>query len=81
MKVSTITLLFGLAGVMFFVITSRLFSLQKQVSCLQEQVEKDWYLTQYNVRIANHNKKLNDRNIEVMNENLKHIVNYLKMGY
>ena len=59
----------------------RLKVLQNQVSCLQDQVEREQCQARYNVRIFNYNKRVNDRKIEAINENFKHIVKYLKMGY
>ena len=51
----------------------KLIVLQNRVSCLQERVDKEWYLARYNARIFNHSQRLNDRNIEAVNENFEKI--------
>mgnify|MGYP001611955781 CR=1 FL=1 len=55
--------------------------LQNKVSCLQEQVEEECYLARHNVLIQNHNKRLNDKNIEIINENFKRIEKHLPCVY
>lgn len=51
--------------------------LQNRVSCLQEQIEDEYYLARYNTLKQNHNKRLNDKNIETINENFKRIEKHL----
>ena len=72
MKIAIIGFALGMLCLIFGQIY-KLHVLQNKVACLQEQVEKEWYLARHNVLIQNHNKRLNDKNIKVLNENFDKI--------
>lgn len=55
--------------------------LQNRVLCLQEQVEDEYYLARDNILKQNRNKRLNDKNIEIINENFKRIEKHLSCMY
>lgn len=54
-------------------------TLQIKVECLQGQVENEYYNARYNIRILNHNKRLNDENIEIINGNTEKLENLIRL--
>lgn len=57
----------------------KLHFLQNRVSCLQEMVENEYYLARYNALTVNRNTRLNDKNIETINENFRRLEKILNL--